>query len=135
MSDVNNFITDLLDQMPERYATDVYINVDQVPVYGAGSTYGKNTYGRSDHNSKVDRDELVEDLAALGITKHAVEYFMAYTTSSGIKLVFKVFTVLSSGKVVSGRFVLIEDPSYALQDTLEKTSPILESVYYQNPEL
>lgn len=129
MSNINNFITDMLDQFPERYATKLFIIPDQVPYYGA-----EGSYGRSDYSEKVDRGELIEDLAALGITKHAVEYFLSYTTGDGIELVFKVLTILSERKLAGAQFHLIKSPSYALKDSLESTNPILESAYYQMPE-
>lgn len=116
----------MLDQFPERYATDLYINVDLVPYFGA-----TGNYGRSDYPIKVDRDELIEDLAALGITEHAVEYFISYTTATGEKLVFKTFTITSERKVSSCRFMLIKEPSHALRAALETTNPILESAYYK----
>lgn len=118
----------MLDQFPQRYATDLYIVIDQIPYFGA-----TGNYSRSDHVDKVDMDELIEDLAALGVTEHAVEYFIAYTTSSGEKLYFKTFTILSSGKVVSSRFMLIQEPSDRLKLTLATTNPILESAYYELP--
>lgn len=128
MSNVNNFITDLLDQFPERYATKLFLIMDQIPYYAADENYG-----RSDYPEKVDMYELIEDLAALGIIKHAVEYFMRYTTSDGIEIFFKVVTILSSGKLVAAHFNLIKDPSHALKASLETTNPILESQYYKMP--
>jgi hypothetical protein len=126
MSEVNNFITDLLDEFPLRYATDVFINVDRIPMFAAGTSYGQ-----SNHKTKVERDELIADLDALGITTDE-PYFLEYSTTDGDKLVFRVVTITAEKKVTSSRFTLVDRVTNGFKELLAKTNPVRESVLSQS---
>lgn len=121
MTGTNNFITDLLDEFPSREATDVFINVDGVPVFAAGTNYA-----RGNQKEKVERAELVEDLSAIGILQ-AEPYFLEYITATGEDLVFRVATITVEGKVAASRFTLVDRVNTEIKDALKTVNPVRES--------
>lgn len=59
---VNNFITDLLDRVPSLSADKLIIQADAPPIYLRNGQILQGTGWKL-----VDREELLEDIAALGI--------------------------------------------------------------------
>lgn len=71
MNYVNNFITDLLDEMVKRGASHLMIKPGLVPTF---VVRGENYMG----TTKIDSEEFIEDLTSLGISlgrEANVEYF------------------------------------------------------------
>lgn len=123
MGEVNNFITDLLDEFPLRYAEKLSLAVDRHPIYEAAGRLGMS------NAEKTDKDELREDLAALGI-KLDCQYFLKYETETGETLIFRFSPVITDEDFKGVIIKLLNNPSIDLEDALRETNPISQPDYH-----
>lgn len=117
MGEVNNFITDLLDEFPLRYAEKLSLAVGRSPIYEASGRFSMSSM------EKTDKDELQEDLAALGIQLNG-QYFLQYETATGETMVFRFSPVITDDDFKGMIIKLINNPSVELTLALQKTNPI-----------
>lgn len=75
---MNNFITDLLDKMPSHGADELILQANAEPLYLRKGMVLKGTL-----NDRVDKDELLEDLTALGIVGQPAGPDFVYQPDSG----------------------------------------------------
>lgn len=80
MKDVNNFITDLIDEMEARKASDLLLEGGRVPYYYcAGRVIAVTSH------EIVTAEEIVEDMEALGITvKDQMDKSYIHTANGGV---------------------------------------------------
>lgn len=79
MKNVNNFITDLIDDMEDQKASDLLLEGGQVPYYYCvGRVLTKTSH------EAVSAAEIIEDLAALGISvKDGMDQNYIHTANGG----------------------------------------------------
>lgn len=123
MGEVNNFITDLLDEFPLRYAEKLSLAVDRHPIYEANGKFGMS------NAEKTDKDELREDLAALGV-KLDDQYFLKHEAETGETLILRFSPVIVEGDL-KGVIVKLINPSIDLQDALNVFNPISKSAFHE----
>lgn len=101
---MNNFITELLDKMPGLTSDELILQANAEPLYLRKGMVLKGT-----RNPRVDRDELLEDLAALGIVGRPVDKDFIYKPDLG-KFESMVFEIVNEPifAYLSFHFKLIE---------------------------
>lgn len=101
---MNNFITDLLDKMPSLSSDELILQANAEPLYLRKGMVLKGTL-----NDRVDRDELLEDIAALGIVGKPAGPDFVYRPDSG-RFESMVFEIINEPmfNYLSFRFKLME---------------------------
>ena len=122
-NEVNNFITDLLDQVPRFDAVTLHLNVGRKPTLFSFENW--NTSLNYD-GEQLTVEEIIEDSEALGLIG-SEKYFMQYTTAKGESFVFRVITVICEGKIASKQFSVVEEPSFGLRQALSIVNPVMEA--------
>lgn len=126
MSDINNFITDLLDEMIAIGARSLIITPSEAPAisFDNPAVAGRVT---SFLMQQVEKDELFEDLEALGLSVTA-PYFFDYHSYKVNKSVFVKVIARQSGDFVEVAFNRMA-PSGILQWEIDKQNPLPESKF------
>lgn len=122
-NEVDNFITELLDQVPRFDAVTLYLNVGRKPTLFSFESW--NTSLNYDGEA-LTLEEIIEDSEALGLIG-SEKYFMQYTTAKGESLILRVITITSEGQITSKQFSVVEEPSFGLRQALSIVNPIMEA--------
>lgn len=124
MSEINNFITDLLDEMVLLGHKELFLNSDQEPKYA--DEYGSYVDAHS-FSELVEEEELIEDMQALGFVSNTAFYYLHLTEANEEIILAAAFRTDMDTAIVN--FRKMEDPSPLLQGMLAKATPLPAEEY------
>lgn len=130
MSGINNFITDLIEEMKPRGVSSLIIPVGSFCLYKRGD----DTIFGTRHRAKIDLGELTEDFEALGINvrKSGTWYYRHDPTGliDGESLYYAVM-VTENVDYHGVEVVFIENPDKLFKDILRDNNPVTREEFHE----